>query len=166
VFNVAIALPLSATVPMMLVPSRNVTVPVGAPPADVVTVAVNVTAWPPIKVFREEATAVEVDRVPTVSESAAEFVGAKFASPEYCAVMGCAPTDSEEIFNVARPLALTVPVPMGTPLSKKLTVPEGAPALGLLTVAESMTCWPKTGEICDEPRVAVVPAVPADSDVA
>jgi len=46
VLNVAV-LPLNVPDPMFVVPSKNVTVPVGVPEA-VVTVAVKVTLWPAV----------------------------------------------------------------------------------------------------------------------
>jgi len=48
VVNVACKLPFSVPVPRVLVPSKNVTVPVGVPEPgdDTATVAVKVTLWP------------------------------------------------------------------------------------------------------------------------
>jgi len=40
------------------------------------------------------------------------------------AVIGCEPSASVDVENVATPLD-TVPVPIATPLSKKVTVPVG-----------------------------------------
>jgi hypothetical protein len=55
VLNVAVS-PLSVPVPKVVVPSMNVTVPVGVPaPGDTAaTVAVNVTDWPKTEGFTEE----------------------------------------------------------------------------------------------------------------
>jgi hypothetical protein len=52
----------SVAVPRLVAPSRNVTVPVGTPPAgvEVVTVAVNVTPWATFEGFAEDARAVLV----------------------------------------------------------------------------------------------------------
>ena len=45
--------------PMFVVPSKNVTVPVGVPEA-VDTVAVKVTLWPKVEGFKDEVTVVVV----------------------------------------------------------------------------------------------------------
>jgi len=51
--------PVIVPVPIVVPPLANVTVPVGAAPADV-TVAVKVTDWPEVDGFTEEANAVVV----------------------------------------------------------------------------------------------------------
>ena len=77
--------PLSVTVASGVLPSRNVTVPVGVPLV-AVTVAVNVTLWPNTAGLAEETSAVAV--APgwlltglTVCVSAAEVLVLKMASP-------------------------------------------------------------------------------------
>ncbi len=56
--NVAV-LPLNVPDPIFVVPSKNVTVPVGVPdPA--VTVAVKVTLWPNVDGFKDDITVVVV----------------------------------------------------------------------------------------------------------
>jgi len=66
--------------------SRNVTLPVGDPPAVAVTVAVNVTDWPPWDVLDDDLSAVVVERL-MVWESALDVLAGKVASPEYRAVI-------------------------------------------------------------------------------
>jgi hypothetical protein len=65
----------------MVAPSWNVTVPVGAPVADDITVAVKVTAAPKIDGLFDEATEVELAALFTVCIRAGEVLPAKFASP-------------------------------------------------------------------------------------
>ena len=62
----------------------NVTVPDGAPPPGAVmaTVAVSVTDWPKTLGLAELATAVVVEALLTVSNSAADVLVAKLPSPE------------------------------------------------------------------------------------
>lgn len=52
--------PFRVPVPNVVTPSMKVTVPLGVPAPDGVTVAVNVTDWPNTDGFREEVTAVVV----------------------------------------------------------------------------------------------------------
>jgi hypothetical protein len=71
--------PLSVPVPSVTVPFLNVTVPVGVPEV-AVTVAVNVTAWPDVEGFSEDATVV-VGTGFTVCDRGAEVLAVKLASP-------------------------------------------------------------------------------------
>ena len=57
--NVAWAEPFRVSVPNVVEPSLNVTVPVGAPELDEVTLAVKVTDWPKTAGLAEEVTAVD-----------------------------------------------------------------------------------------------------------
>ena len=57
--------PVRVPVPMLVAPSRNVTVPVAL---DGVTVAVSVTKAPYVEGFREEIRPVEVPLLPMVTE--------------------------------------------------------------------------------------------------
>jgi hypothetical protein len=52
--------PLSAALPIALVPSNHVTMPVGVPGAELVTVAVKVTVWPGAEGFGELISVVVV----------------------------------------------------------------------------------------------------------
>ena len=71
-----------------LIPSRNVTVPVGvpAPGATAVTVAVNDTVVPESAGFSDDTSAVELFALFTVWIKIADVLGAKLASPLYDAV--------------------------------------------------------------------------------
>ena len=62
VVNVACPCAPNAPVPIWVMPSRNATLPVGVPLAELDTVAVNVTCSPAYIVRAEEASAVEVGR--------------------------------------------------------------------------------------------------------
>jgi hypothetical protein len=76
---------LSVPVPMLVAPSRNATVPVIVPAEVLVTVAVNVTVWPAVEGFTEEARTVVVAGLAglfTVCVKAIEVLGANVASPE------------------------------------------------------------------------------------
>jgi hypothetical protein len=66
--NVAWPVASRLPLPMVVVPSRNVTVPVGVPVPGgfTVTVAVNVTDWPKTDGLAEDATVVVVAAPPTL----------------------------------------------------------------------------------------------------
>jgi hypothetical protein len=74
---------LSVPVPIDVVPSLNVTVPVGVPlpGAVVLTVAVNVTDWPNTDGFVDDATVVLVAAAFTVCVRLEELLAEKFESP-------------------------------------------------------------------------------------
>lgn len=74
-------LPFTTDVPMVVVPSRNVTVPVAVPAALQLSVAVNVTDWPSLDGFREELTAVVVLAVCTTWLNPDEALPLKSALP-------------------------------------------------------------------------------------
>lgn len=73
--------PFKVPVPSTVVLSMKVTVPLGIPPAEGVTVAVKVTDWPNVEGFREELTAVVVAALFTVCVNAGDVLPAKFVSP-------------------------------------------------------------------------------------
>ena len=78
--------PLSATVASTVVPSRNVTVPVGVPKLEA-TVAVNVADWPKVDGLRELDTEVVVERAFTVWVSDPDDVAQVVSAGLYVAVM-------------------------------------------------------------------------------
>lgn len=80
VVNVALPL-LSVTVASDVVPSLNVTVPVGVPLVDGFAVAVKVTALPCVAGFSDEITAVVVAALLTTKFRAAEVLPVKFVPP-------------------------------------------------------------------------------------
>ncbi len=73
----------SVIVPIVVVPSLNVTVPEGvpAPGAVAVTVAVNVTDWPKVEGFTLDKTVVCVPALFTVSAYAGDALLLSFRSP-------------------------------------------------------------------------------------
>ena len=82
VLNVAcLVVVFTAPVPSVVVPSLNVTVPPGAPLKAGVMVAVNVTAWPFVDGFSEEASFVVVFAFFTVCVNFAEVLVRKFPFP-------------------------------------------------------------------------------------
>ena len=81
--------PASVPVPMLVAPSKNVTVSVLVPAAGATgdTVAVNVTDWPNVEGFRFDVTVVVVPALLTVCVIAGLVLVAKVLSPEYTAVI-------------------------------------------------------------------------------
>ena len=128
---------LSVPVPSRVVPSLNVTVPVGVPVVAGFTVAVKVTAWPNADGFTEETTEVVEAAWFTACDRAGEVLPAKLASPLYTAVMECVPTVSVDVVNAAFP-ALSVPVPSVAVPFLNVTVPVGVPDVAV-TVAVNVT---------------------------
>lgn len=94
----------------------------------------------------------------TVWLNAAEVLVANVASPEYFAVMECAPAASVDVVRVALP-ALSAPLPMEVAPSRNETVPEGVPGELLLTVAVSVTDWPVVEGFADDVTTVLVVAV-------
>src|SRR5713226_8652996 len=81
----------SVPVPRLVVPSRNVTVPVGMPAGEL-NVAVRVTGWPKTLGLGDEAGDPGVGPVFTVCDNAYEVLRLRFVSPPHDAVMECAAT--------------------------------------------------------------------------
>ena len=79
----------SVPLPITVVPSRKLTVPVGvpAPGADTATVAVNVTLCPNVDGFRDEVRAVVVLALLTTWDTAVLVLPLKLVLPRYCAVI-------------------------------------------------------------------------------
>jgi hypothetical protein len=150
---------LSALVANELVPSLNVTVPVGVPvPGEVaVTVAVRVTDWPDTEGLTDDARTVPLLALVTVCVTTPEVLVLKLLSPPYTAVMLCADTESADVAKVVEP-PLKVPVPIVLTPSLNVTVPEGVPDPGAtgLTVAVKVTVWPDTEGLADELSAVVL----------
>ena len=152
-------------VPRVVVPSRNVTVPVGVPSAGATaeTVAVKVTGWPGWDGFAEEVSATDVLPWLTTWVSAVDVALVKFVSPEYAAVTLWLPTSSALVANVATPFD-NVPVPSWVAgvvvLSRKVTVPVGVPSAGATaeTVAVKVTDSPVSDGLADD--VSATDALP------
>jgi hypothetical protein len=87
VVKMATALPFSVPVPIVVVPSRKVTAPVGVPRVVDVIVAVNVTAVPLDAEMAELSRAMVVGANIIVSVTAAEVLPANTALPAYLQVI-------------------------------------------------------------------------------
>src|SRR5947208_2135752 len=146
---------------MAVPPSWKVTFPVGVPAPGLlaVTVAVKVTDCPDSDGLAEELTSVVVLAFFTVWVSVLEVLPLKVAPPPYDAVIGCAPTASVLVTNVAWPEAFRVPVPRVVGPSLNVTVPVGVPAplVFAFTVAVKVTGCPDTDGLIEETTPVVVP---------
>lgn len=147
-------------VPRLVSPSRNVTVPVGMPDPGAValTVAVAITGWPKIPGFGDAFTATVGTSRFTICVNGEEVFALKLLSPEYEAVMVCAPTANADVVNEAAPVESSVAVPMVEVPSRKVTVPVGVPEVAL-TVAVKVSACPKTVGFLEETTAVVAPAV-------
>jgi len=149
-------------VPSAVVPSRNVTVPVGVPEVLGVIVAVNVTGEP---LDAETAELINAVLVATaafgvmVSATAADVLAAKLESPPYAAVIECDPTVSVDVVKVATPWLFNVPVPGAVVPSRKVTVPVGVPEVLDVIVAVNVTGEPLDAETAELINAAVVAVV-------
>src|SRR5437773_1866632 len=146
---------------MAVPPSRKVTLPAGVPAPGLlaVTVAVKVTDCPDTDGLAEELTSVVVVAFFTVWVSVLEVLPLKVALPPYDAVIGCEPTASVLVTNVAWPEAFRVPVPRVVGPSLNVTVPVGVPAplVFAFTVAVKVTGCPDTDGLIEETTPVVVP---------
>src|SRR6516165_1775716 len=148
VVNVAVSVPpgpdISVAVPITVVPSRKLTVPVGAkkPGVTAVTVAVNTTKLPAAEGFGELVKLVFVSALLTVCVIVVGLSGgANMVSPLYVAVIMCGPAGRFDTVIVAiRPLS--VPVPKIVLPSRNVTVPLGVPVPETgATVAWNVIVW-------------------------
>ena len=69
----------------------------------------------------------------TICVNAGDVLPLKLPSPPYSVVIGCDPTESEEVVNIARPDAFRAPVPSVVVPSLKVIVPVGVPDPGAVT---------------------------------
>ena len=137
----------TGAVPSDVAPSKNSTVPDGAPAPGAVTVivAVSVVDWLKNVGLGALVSDVAVEAGFTVCECEADVLPVKLALPEYTAVSECEPTASADVLIAAEPPE-TGAVPSDVAPSKNSTVPEGVPAPGALTVtlAVSVVDCPNT----------------------
>jgi hypothetical protein len=154
VVNTACPDAFSVPVPTLVFPSKNVTVPVGTPPAPE-TVAVKLTACPNADGLSEEASVVVVAARFTVCVNTGEVLAAKFKLPPYTAVIVCAPTERAAVPKLAWPEAFSVAVPSEVAPSLNVTRPIGTPLLEL-TVAVKATDWPNVDGLSAEMSAVVV----------
>lgn len=164
VVNVATAPLVKARVPSEAVPSRNVTIPVGIPEVEEVTVAVNVTGLSLDAEMEELTNATVVGAVTAgvmVSITAVEVLLAKFALPAYLQMIECVPTVSVDVIKVATALLLSVPVPSVAVPSRKVMLPVGVPEPLDVMVAVNVSGLPLDAEAAEATMVAVVAAAAA-----
>src|ERR1700692_419773 len=89
--------------------------------------------------------------------SIAETLELKLPLPWYMDLMGCVPTVSADVVNVARcVVAFTLPVPSTVVPSLNVTVPSGEPPKVPRTLAVKVTAFPWWEGLSDELRVIVV----------
>lgn len=134
-----------------VVPSLNVTVPVGRPPLLPLTVAVNVMTCPTTAGLLEDPSVVVVEAWFTVWMSAGDVLPAYVASPPYTAVMEWLPAVSKEVAKLAWPEPLSDAEPSVVLPSLKVTVPVGVLPLPN-TVAVKVTGWPNADGFRDDIR--------------
>ena len=156
VAKVATALPCNVPVPSTVVPSRNVTVPVGVLEVPDVIVALNVTAAPLEAEAAELTNAAVVAVFAMASVNTAEALPAKVALPEYLAVIECVPTVSADVVKVATAPLFSVPLPIMVVPSRKFTVPVGVPEVLDVIVAVNVTGTPLAAEAAELINAAVV----------
>src|SRR5207247_1607960 len=153
------ALPLpSVTVPSVVAPSLNVTVPVGTAAPDV-TEELSVPARPSADLFGVDVRLVDVAAAAgalTTWFTVAEVLTANVALPLYVAVSGWVPTVSVDVTSEALPLT-SVTVPSTVAPSLNVTVPVGTPAADV-TVELSVTAWPLVEGLGLEVRLVEVAA--------
>jgi hypothetical protein len=142
VVKVATPLPFNVPAPSAVIPSRNVSVPLGVPGLLDVIVAVNVTGAPLDAEAPELTSTAVVAAGVMVSVTAVELLAVKLESPPYAAVMECVPTVSIEIVRVALPPLFSVPVPRVIVPSRKVIAPVGVPLPVEVTVAVNVTGAP------------------------
>src|SRR5215470_6354342 len=156
--SVATPLALSGDAASNVVPSRKLTVPVGAVVPDAgTTVAVNRMVWPNIDGFGDEISdvLVPIDVAITVCTMANDVLVRKLPSPLYTAVTAWLPAASDDVESDAVPLA-TAAVPREVEPSKNCTVPV---AVDGDTAAVNVTACPVVDGLGDDVRVVVVVAL-------
>jgi hypothetical protein len=148
--------PFMAAVPMEVLPSKKVTVPVGVPEA-AVTAEVRVIAWVVVAGLGDARSDVVV-AVPaaalTVSTETAEVEAFRVVFPEYCAVRLCEPAVMDAIWMDATPEPFTAAVPREALPSKKVTVPVGVPEVAV-TVEVRVIAWVVVAGFREEVSVVV-----------
>ncbi len=151
--------------PIVVVPSRKLTVPAGepAPGETTATVAVRVTDCPKTDGLTDDARVVLVLALLTTCETAVLVLVAKFASPTYVAVTEWVATDRVVVLkvHVNGAAAGRVQLPTTVAPSRMLTVPVGEPTPGAftVTVAVKVTDWPNTDGFAEEARAVLVRAL-------
>src|SRR5271170_22064 len=106
-------LPVKATVPSVVPPTANVTVPLGIAPVEDTTPAVKVTVSPGEDGLADEVIPVTVEAGLTTWFRTADVLFADRLSPRYSAVIAFVPTARFLTVKVATPLPFNVAVPNG-----------------------------------------------------
>ena len=127
--------PVSGTTPMLVMPSKKSTTPVGVPVGEV-TCAVKVMGWERVAGLREEVRVVVV-AVPTTWFSPAD-PGLLAASAVKNTMMLCVPAVSEDVVKVAIPWEFGVRVASVAPLSVRSSA-AGTVLFGDVVVAVKVT---------------------------
>jgi hypothetical protein len=155
-----VAAPLeSGTVPKVVVPFLNATVPVGAPApgATVLIVALKATLSPTVDGFLDDINVALVDALFTVCNSAAEVLRSNEESPEYTAVIEWLPAASLVVENTTLP-PVTTPDPSSVVPSWNDTVPLIVPVVFEVIVAANVTACPKTDGLIEARNMVMVEA--------
>lgn len=141
-----------------MLPSLNVTVPVGVPVL-AVTVAVKDTLWPNVAGFAEATSAVVVLAGLTISSVPLDVLGANPVAPEYTAVMAWVPPARVAVEMLATPELSRPELPSVWVPSMKVTDPVGTllPAAAAVTVAVKVTLWPNAMGFAEATTATVVP---------
>ena len=152
--DVKVALPpvTVAALASVVVPSVNLTVPVGTLVPTPVIVAVNVTDWPEFDGFADEVTAVVV--VPCTDCETEPLLFVNPPVPVNDAVMVCVATESELVVKVALPAVTATPEARVVAPSVKVTLPVGVPPDEAI-VAVKVTDCPGPDGFADEVTVVV-----------
>jgi hypothetical protein len=154
--NVALPAVTVTALARVVVPSVNLTVPVGVPLADAM-VAVRVTDDPDVDGFAEEVTVVVVDPPVTTCESAVLALFVKPPVPVKVATIECVPAARADVAKVALPAeTATFDANVVAP-SVKVTVPVGVPPEEVM-VAVNVTDDPDADGFADE--LNAVPVAP------
>ena len=133
------ALLFSVAVPSVVEPSLNVmTVPEGVPPADELTVAVNVTGCPNVDGLADDVRPVVcVEASLTTCETVGDVLPSKFPLLQYMAVMEWEVTErASDVLMVATPLPSSVPAPSVDEPSLNVTVPDGVPVAEVIVAVK------------------------------
>jgi hypothetical protein len=150
-----VALPAdSVFVANVVVPSLNVTVPVGLPEpgGTALTAAVKVTTWPNTEGLTEDARAVLLPAWFTVWLSVLLVLPEKLPSPPYTALIKCVAAPKPDVVRLAWSLAFNKPVPSVAAPSLNVTVPVSVEGTAL-TVAVKVTDCPNMDGFRDEATV-------------
>lgn len=152
--DVKVALPpvTVAALATVVVPSVNLTVPVGTLVPTPVIVAVSVMDWPEFDGFAEDVTTVVV--VPCTDCETEPLLFVNPPVPVKDAVIACVATESELVVKVALPAVTATPEASVVDPSVKVTLPVGVP-LDEPIVAVNVTDCPGPDGFADEVTVVV-----------